>query len=106
SRVNNIQHKPAQHQTQHRLSPQERSALPPRTARWLAFVSILLGGLCGGVIGFAFIDLQCEGNCGLWTGLGALVGAVAGAVGLTVVAILALRSMEEWRRFDGRRQQR
>ncbi|MCY4163987.1 MAG: hypothetical protein OXE93_07240 [bacterium] len=72
----------------------------------MAFVSILLGGLCGGVIGFAFIDLQCEGNCGLWTGLGALVGAVAGAVGLTVVAILALRSMEEWRRFDGRRQQR
>lgn len=69
-------------------------------------MSILLGGLCGGVIGFAFIDLQCEGNCGLWTGLGALVGAVAGAVGLTVVAILALRSMEEWRRFDGRRQQR
>ncbi len=87
-----------------RLSPQERAALPPRAARWLAFVSILIGGLCGGVIGFAFIDLQCDGNCSLWTGLGALVGATAGALGLTVVAILTLRSMEEWRHFDGRRQ--
>lgn len=87
-------------------SPEERSALPPRGARWLAFASILVGGLCGGLIGFAYIDLQCEGDCGLWTGLGALVGAVAGAVGLAVVAILTLRAMDEWRRFGGRRQDR
>ncbi|WP_419851414.1 hypothetical protein [Candidatus Poriferisocius sp.] len=87
-------------------SSEERSALPPRGARWLAFASILIGGLCGGLIGFAFIDLQCEGNCGLWTGLGALVGALVGAVGLAVVAILTLRAMEEWRRFGGRRQDR
>ena len=84
-------------------SPEERSALPPRGARWLAFAAILLGGLCGGLIGFAYIDLQCEGNCGLWTGLGALIGAVAGAVGL---AVLTLRAMDEWRRFGGRRQDR
>ena len=84
-------------------SPEERSALPPRGARWLAFAAILLGGLCGGLIGFAYIDLQCEGNCGLWTGLGALIGAVAGAVGLAVVT---LRAMDEWRRFGGRRQDR
>ncbi|MYB73836.1 MAG: hypothetical protein F4X68_07745 [Acidimicrobiia bacterium] len=72
----------------------------------MAFASILVGGLCGGLIGFAFIDLQCEGNCALWTGLGALIGAVAGAVGLAVVAILTLRAMEEWRLFGGRRQSR
>jgi len=72
----------------------------------LAFAAIVLGGLCGGLIGFAYIDLQCEGNCGLWTGLGALIGAVAGAVGLAVVAVLTLRAMEEWRRFGGRRQDR
>jgi hypothetical protein len=87
-------------------SPEERSALPPKAARWLAFAAILLGGLCGGLIGFAYIDLQCEGDCGLWTGLGALVGAVAGAVGLAVVAILTLRAMDEWHRFGGRRQDR
>ena len=87
-------------------SPEERSALPPKGARWLAFASILVGGLCGGLIGFAYIDLQCEGNCALWTGLGALVGAIAGAIGLAVVAILTLRAMEEWRLFGGRRQDR
>ena len=87
-------------------SPEKRSALPPKGARWLAFASILVGGLCGGLIGFAYIDLQCEGDCALWTGLGALIGAVAGAVGLAVVAILTLRAMEEWRRFGGRRQDR
>lgn len=87
-------------------SPEERSALPPKGARWLAFASILVGGLCGGLIGFAYIDLQCEGDCALWTGLGALIGAVAGGVGLAVVAILTLRAMEEWRRFGGRRQDR
>ena len=87
-------------------SPEERSAVPPRGARWLAFGSILLGGLCGGLIGFAYIDLQCDGNCGLWVGLGALVGAVAGAVGLAIVAVLTLRAMDEWNRFGGRRQDR
>ena len=87
-------------------SPEERSALPPKGARWLAFAAILLGGLCGGLIGLAYIDLQCDGDCGLWTGLGTLIGAVAGAVGLAVVAILTLRAMDEWRRFGGRRQDR
>ena len=80
--------------------------MPPRGARWLAFGAIVLGGLCGGLIGFAFIDLQCDGDCGVWTGLGALVGAVIGAVGLAIVAVLTLRAMEEWRRFGGRRQDR
>lgn len=87
-------------------SPEERSALPPKGARWLAFAAIVLGGLCGGLIGFAYIDLQCEGDCGLWTGLGALIGAIAGAVGLAVVAVLTLRAMDEWHRFGGRRQDR
>jgi len=87
-------------------SPEQRSALPPKAARWLAFASILIGGLCGGLIGFAFIDLQCEGDCGLWTGLGALLGALGGAAGMAVVANLTLRAMEEWRTFGGRRQDR
>lgn len=35
------------------------TALPSVTARLLAFVAILLGGLCGGLIGYAVTDLQC-----------------------------------------------
>jgi hypothetical protein len=35
------------------------TALPSVTARLLAFVAILLGGLCGGLIGYAVVDLQC-----------------------------------------------
>jgi hypothetical protein len=73
------------------------SALPPVGARVLGFVAILLAGLCGGVIGYAFVDLQCTGDCGVLTGLGALAGAVIGAVGVAVVVVLALRAMGEWR---------
>jgi hypothetical protein len=73
------------------------TALPSTTARVLAFVSILLGGLCGGLIGWSLVDLQCEGDCGAATGGAALLGAVIGAGGVAVVAVLALRAMGEWR---------
>jgi hypothetical protein len=73
------------------------TALPSTGARVLAFVSILLAGLCGGIIGFAFVDLQCDGDCTVQKGIGALVGALIGAVGVAVVATLALRAMGEWR---------
>jgi hypothetical protein len=73
------------------------SALPSPAARALAFVSILVGGLCGGLIGWAFVDLQCEGDCGVAAGLTGLAGAVIGAGGVAVVAVLALRAMGEWR---------
>jgi hypothetical protein len=35
------------------------TALPSVTARLLAFLAILLGGLCGALIGYAVTDLQC-----------------------------------------------
>ncbi|HUF33727.1 MAG TPA: hypothetical protein VMN58_11030 [Acidimicrobiales bacterium] len=35
------------------------TALPSVTARALAFLAIVLGGLCGGLIGYAVTDLQC-----------------------------------------------
>ncbi|HEX5365042.1 MAG TPA: hypothetical protein VFW63_00040 [Acidimicrobiales bacterium] len=73
------------------------SALPSTAARVLAFASILAGGLCGGLIGWALVDLQCEGDCGAVTGGAALAGAVVGAAGVAVVAVLALRAMGEWR---------
>ncbi len=72
------------------------TALPSTGARVLAFVAILVGGLCGGLIGYGFTDIQCGGDCPTLAGGTGLLGAVLGAVGVGVVAILALRAMAEW----------
>lgn len=94
------------------------TALPSTTARLLAFVAILLGGLCGALIGYSVADLQCgtetrpaarsaqeddpddadDGGCGAVLGIGAFGGAVAGAGGVAVISVLVLRAMAEWRR--------
>jgi hypothetical protein len=70
---------------------------PSKPSQALAFSSIILGGACGGLIGFAFTDLQCSGSCTSASGLSALIGAVVGAGGVGVVSILALRAMNEWK---------
>lgn len=80
--------------------PDADSALPPVFARVLAFSAILVGGACGGLIGYAFVDLQCEGDCTVPAGLFGLLGAVIAAVGVGVVSVLALRAMSEWRRTE------
>jgi hypothetical protein len=78
------------------------TSLPSTGARVLAFVAILVGGLCGGLIGYGFTDISCTGDCGgLASGMG-LLGAVLGAVGVGVVSILALRAMGEWRTVQSR----
>jgi hypothetical protein len=68
----------------------------------LAFASILVGGLCGGLIGWALVDIQCTGDCGVLAGIAGLIGAVLGAAGVAVVAVLALRAMGEWRTVQHR----
>ena len=78
------------------------SAIPPVTARAIEFSVILLGGLAGGLIGFALVDLQCDGDCHLAKGLGLLTGAVLCAIGMAIVAVLALRAMGEWREIEDR----
>lgn len=78
------------------------SAIPPVIARVIAFVAILLGGLAGGLIGYALVDLQCEGDCTAWKGVGLLIGAVGCAVGMAIVSVLALRAMGEWREITDR----
>jgi len=78
------------------------SAIPPVAARVVAFVAILLGGLAGGLIGFALVDLQCDGDCDLAKGVGLLAGALVCAVGMAIVAVLALRAMGEWREIEDR----
>lgn len=87
------------------MGPAERrqpTALPSVGARVLAFLVILVAGACGAFIGFAFVDLQCEGDCAVPTGLGALVGAVVFAGGTAVVTVLTLRAMGEWRTIQER----
>lgn len=90
--------------------PYAPSALPSTTARLLAFLAIVVGGVCGAVIGWSVTDLQCgsperpgaeqaaDDDCGTINGLGAVTGAVVGAGGVAVVAVLVLRAMAEWRR--------
>ena len=91
--------------------PYTPTALPSVTARLLAFLAILLGGVCGGLIGYSVADLQCgtdelpaeerpavEEDCSAIEAVGAVGGAVAGAGGVAVVAVLVLRAMAEWRR--------
>lgn len=86
--------------------PEQRplSAIPPVAARAIAFVVILLGGLAGGMIGFALVDLQCDGDCAVPRGIGLLVGAIMAAAGTAIVSILALRAMGEWREISDREQ--
>jgi hypothetical protein len=92
----------------------------------LAFIAILLGGLCGGLIGYAITDLQCgtpevaverdadglpvrgaavperdpddAAGCRTVAAVGGLIGAAVGAGGVAVVSVLVLRAMAEWRR--------
>lgn len=75
------------------------SALPSVRARVLAFLAILVAGVCGGLIGSSFVALQCDGECATPRGLGFLIGAVVAAGGVAVVAVLTLRAMGEWKRI-------
>ena len=78
------------------------SAIPPPKARVAAFVAILLGGFAGGLIGYTLVELQCHGTCATQRGLGALVGAVIAAVGMSIVAVLVLRALGEWKEIERR----
>ena len=78
------------------------SALPAPTARLAAFVAILLGGLAGGLIGYTLVKLQCHGTCAAQRGIGALVGAIIAALGMSVAAVLVLRALGEWKEIERR----
>lgn len=82
-------------------SAPETSA-PPLTARVLAVVAILIGGLCGGLIGFAVTDISCTDGCTTEAGLVGVVAAIGCALGVAVVAVLALRAMAEWNAKEAR----
>lgn len=81
------------------------SALPSPLARALAFVSILLGGLAGALIGYALVDIQYSGTSDVPLGLGLFTGAVVAAGGTAIVAVLVLRALGEWREISTRSSQ-
>lgn len=78
------------------------AALPPRGARILAFVAILVAGVCGGLIGWAVTDIQISSDNSPLPAIGGIVGAIIAAGGVAVVAVLTLRAMTEWRSIDER----
>lgn len=71
------------------------SALPSTGARVLAMAAIVLAGICGGLIGWKVTDLQIH-DAGVWAGIGGLAGAIFGAGGVGIVAVLVMRAMGEW----------
>jgi hypothetical protein len=81
------------------------SALPSRTARALAFVAIIVAGVCGGLIGYAVVKTSCHGPCTTPKGVGSITGAVIAAGGVAIVAVLVLRAMGEWKRIQEEREQ-
>jgi hypothetical protein len=83
-------------------TPGVEPALPSVTTRVLAFVAIVLAGICGAFIGWAFVDIQCTGDCGTASAIGGLVGAVAAGVGVAVVVVLTVRAMGEWKTIQAR----
>lgn len=78
------------------------SAIPPVTARALAFGAILIFGFIGGVIGYLLGRIQCDSGCGVRIGVAILLGSVIAAAGTAVVSVLALRAMGEWHEIDDR----
>jgi len=72
--------------------------LPSRGAYVLAFLSVVFAGAFGGIIGYGLVDVGCKGDCGASVVIGLVVGALIGAIGVGVVAVLVLRAMAEWQR--------
>ena len=77
-------------------TPDTHSAAPSSGPRVLAVAAIIVAGVCGGLIGYAFTDLQCDDGCPALAGGVGVLGAIIAAVGVAIVAVLTLRAMAEW----------
>lgn len=82
------------------VDPRPLSALPSPLARALAFVSILLGGIAGGLIGYALVDIQYSGDSTIPLGIGLFSGSIIAAGGTAIVAVLVLRALGEWKEVE------
>ena len=64
---------------------------------WVA-VPALLAGIAGGIVGFIVTDASCApGNCRVVASITAAIVGLGIAVGVGVVAVLALKSIDEHR---------
>jgi hypothetical protein len=72
--------------------------MPSRVAFFTAFASVVVAGIFGGVIGYGLVDIDCGRNCEGSKVLGVVFGALVGAIGVGIVAVLVLRAMSEWKR--------
>ena len=86
------------------LKPRPISALPSVQARLLAFGAIVIAGICGGLIGYSTVKVGCHGKCATPEGVGGITGAVIATIGVSVIAVLVLRAMGEWRSIKEKRQ--
>lgn len=84
--------------------PRPISALPSVQARLLAFGAIVMAGICGGLIGYSTVKVGCHGRCATPEGVGGITGAVIATIGVSVIAVLVLRAMGEWRSIKEKRQ--
>ena len=87
------------------MNQQQRplSALPSVFARAVAYISIVIAGIAGALIGFTLVDLQCQGDCDVPNSIGLILGAATGALGMGVVAVLVLRATGEWKELEDRK---
>ena len=72
--------------------------LPSRGAFLLAFGSVVLAGILGGIIGYGIADVGSDSDAAKF--VGTLLGSVIAAGGVGIVAVLVLRAMAEWRRTN------
>jgi len=61
--------------------------------------------VCGALIGYSVVNVQCHGTCTTPKGIGFVPDALIAAGGVAVVAVLVLRAMGEWRRIQEEREQ-
>jgi len=78
------------------VAPGPQTPQPNQAARFIALCSILLGGLLGGLIGYGTTDIMVP-DSPVIAALGLLVGAVGCAIGVGIVARLAILAMGEWK---------
>ena len=70
--------------------------LPSRGAFLLAFGSVVLAGILGGIIGYGIADVSSQSDVSHL--VGTFIGSLIGAAGVGIVAVLVLRAIAEWRR--------
>lgn len=89
------------------IDPDATEPRPPgqlsRTALFVAFLAVVVGGLSGVAIGYGLVAIDCDTDCGTAKGVGALVGGLIGAGGVAIVAVLVMRALAEWQLGGGRR---